>query len=329
MTKQELAEKRGIKGEDISFQSLSNTQLVERMSKEMGLLCECGCGGRVTWSSSRACWNRYLRGHGDHSRVVSADTKEKLRQANLGKSATEETRQKMRERRLGSKHSEETKAKISLAHRGIRPSELTRIKLRARPQSEEKRRKCREARLGKLLSEEAKGKIRQKLLGRRFSEETLAKKRGRRHSAVAKEKMREAALARWQEPEFQRMMSLKLGAGRHTRRGYREDLGFYARSSWEANFARILNFLEEEFYYEPKRFVIRGLHEKVVATYLSDFYLVRLDQYVDIKGFWDENSRAKITMFRNAFPDIKFDVVDSQSYRKMESKFSGLVPNWE
>ena len=53
----------------------------------------------------------------------------------------------------------------------------------------------------------------------------------------------------------------------------------YVRSTWEANFARILRYLEIEFDYEGKRFTLKdGL------TYSPDFYMTKRDMYYEIKG---------------------------------------------
>ena len=73
-------------------------------------------------------------------------TKQRMREANIGKKASEEAKQKMREAGIGRKHSEETKQKLKELHVGKKFSEETKQKLS-------------EAHIGKKLSEETKQKM--------------------------------------------------------------------------------------------------------------------------------------------------------------------------
>src|SRR5208337_2154323 len=50
---------------------------------------------------------------GENGFIFSDETKEKMRQAKLGKSLSEETKEKMKQSMLGKTHTEETKKKIS------------------------------------------------------------------------------------------------------------------------------------------------------------------------------------------------------------------------
>lgn len=54
------------------------------------------------------------------ARFVSAATREKLRQANMGRKHSEESKQKMRARKLGKKLSAETRKKMKISNRGKR-----------------------------------------------------------------------------------------------------------------------------------------------------------------------------------------------------------------
>ena len=127
--------------------------------------------------------------------------------------------------------------------------------------------------------------------------------------------------------EYQQLM-LKRPFGDYYKWGFREDLGHYVRSGWEANFARLLKFLGRVYEYEPRRFVIE-IDGEVVATYLPDFYLVGLNRYVEVKGQWFSTAQEKVRLFREAYSDVELDIVDKAAYRHLASKFSKLVPNWE
>lgn len=117
----------------------------------------------------------------------------------------------------------------------------------------------------------------------------------------------------------------RASVGGTSRGGRREDLGFYVRSSWEANFARLLNFLGVNFSYEAERFSLSN-----GKTYLPDFCMLDGSRrFVEIKGFWREGDKARIELFRRCYPDIALDVIDKEGYLILEKQFSKVVPNWE
>lgn len=229
---------------------------------------------------------------------------------------------------MGRKHSKETKALIGKAQLGRKASEETKKKLRNRVQSAEKRAKLSKIASNRRHSEETKEKLRQLTLGRKRSASTIAKHCGKKHTDETKEKCRKAALARWQDPAFQEKMKLKLAHGQHTKGGFRTDIGLYVRSRWEANFVRLLNFLNIEFEYEPKRFIVKE-KGKVIFTYLPDFYLKYIDSYIEIKGFWFPDSRKKFDKFLSIFTDVRVDLLEREDYKKLEKKFAKYIPNWE
>ncbi len=80
-------------------------------------------------------------------KLVSAETREKIAEANRGKKLRAETREKLVQAKRGKKLSEETRAKMAEAKRGMKLSEETREKMA-------------EAKRGKKLSEETRRKIR-------------------------------------------------------------------------------------------------------------------------------------------------------------------------
>jgi group I intron endonuclease len=109
------------------------------------------------------------------------EKKERIRLLNstkpkrIRKPCSEETKEKIRQAKLGKKlkpHSEETKKKMSLAGKGRILSEETKVKMR-KPKSEDFKEKMR----SRIHSDESKEKMRQSALGRKFSEETRDKMR--------------------------------------------------------------------------------------------------------------------------------------------------------
>ena len=80
--------------------------------------------------------------------------------------------------------------------------------------------------------------------------------KGKKLTDITRYKMVRANLKRWQSIEYQKKMR-GVFAGNTYKSGIRADLGFYVRSSWEANFARLLLYLGILFKYEPKRFLLK------------------------------------------------------------------------
>jgi len=108
----------------------------------------------------------------------SEETKQRDREAHLGKCPSEETRRRMREAHKNrAPVSEDVREKISRAGMGWCPSDETREKMK-KPKSEEARRKMREAWKGRgPVSEETRRKMSRSRRGRRHSEETKKKMR--------------------------------------------------------------------------------------------------------------------------------------------------------
>lgn len=90
-------------------------------------------------------------------------------------------------------------------------------------------------------------------------------------------------------------------AYRHTKTGYRADLGILTRSGWEANVCRILKSLDIPYEFEPTVFyfpIKRG-----TVAYRPDILLTETDEWIEIKGYFDNASRIKLKRFKKYFPD--------------------------
>jgi hypothetical protein len=124
----------------------------------------------------------------------------------------------------------------------------------------------------------------------------------------------------------------------HTRckGGRRADLeNAFFRSSWEANYARYLNWLISlgeivGWEYEAETFefpVKRGNR-----TYTPDFRVTNQDasiEYHEVKGWMDDDSRVKLDRMRRYYPDKKLIVIGEDSYRAIKRQVGGLIANWE
>lgn len=127
----------------------------------------------------------------------SEETREKLRQAMLGKKLSDETKRKMSESRMGYKFSEESRKKISESRKG-------------KPMSDEAKEKMIKSKTGKKLSEEHKSKISKALKGHVTTEETRLKlsksHKGKVASEETKKKLSEAAKRGMTEERKQRLL---------------------------------------------------------------------------------------------------------------------------
>ena len=126
--------------------------------------------------------------------------------------------------------------------------------------------------------------------------------------------------------------------GRGFRKGWREIGGqrIYARSRWEANFARYLQFQQEHglikrWQHEPDTFWFEGI-KRGVCSYLPDFKVFNNDgtiEYSEVKGFMDSRSKTKIRRMAKYHPTVKLKVFDSIWYKTNNKQLAGLVPGWE
>ena len=98
------------------------------------------------------------------------------------------------------------------------------------------------------------------------------------------------------------------GKTTHAHGKFREDLGHYVRSSWEADYARMLKYENIEYIYEWKRFeLVRKDGSKL--TYLPDFYIPSTNTIVEIKGLMRPLDQEKINLFREQYHQFNFEVI--------------------
>ncbi len=121
------------------------------------------------------------------------------------------------------------------------------------------------------------------------------------------------------------------------RGGRREDLdGLYVRSSWEANYARYLNWLVEvgellAWEYEPDTFAFVGI-KRGTRFYTPDFKVFNKDgsvEYHEVKGYMDQPSRTKLKRMVKYYPDITVVLIDKDAYYEIAKQVRCLIPHWE
>lgn len=109
-------------------------------------------------------------------------------------------------------------------------------------------------------------------------------------------------------------------------KGFREDLGHFVRSAWEADYARVLVYLGVEYQYEPRTFTLDNSGQLI--TYTPDFYILSENRFVEIKGYMRELDALKIRLFREQYPEYNFSLIERSEFAELAMKYKGLV-QWE
>ena len=105
---------------------------------------------------------------------------------------------------------------------------------------------------------------------------------------------------------------------------YRSDLNCYFRSTWEANFARILNYLNIPWEYESEKCRFRANGNSLTI----DFYLPTFDLYIEVKGYFYKSSKEKFTDVLNS-QKVIIKLVDVEVYDQLTKSYSLIIKEWE
>lgn len=179
---------------------------------------------------------------------------------------------------------------------------------------------------------------------------------GMKHTPESKKKMVEATRKAWTDPNskfnseenrqmksdlmIQRVASGKMRGGGYSRGagGRREDLGgLYLRSSWEANYARYLNWMKKqkqilEWEYEVHTFVFEKI-KRGTRAYTPDFKITYANgkhEWHEVKGWMDPKSVTRLKRMKKYFPEEKVIVIDKMWFRVARVQgIASLVPGWE
>ena len=114
------------------------------------------------------------------------------------------------------------------------------------------------------------------------------------------------------------------------------DRKIYARSIWEANYSRYLQFQKEkgfikDWLHEPTTFWFLEI-KRGVRSYLPDFKVIRDDEsyyWVEVKGYMDPKSRTKIKRFKKYYPTEALTLINAKWFRNNNSKMKLLIRGWE
>jgi hypothetical protein len=116
------------------------------------------------------------------------------------------------------------------------------------------------------------------------------------------------------------------------RRGWEEIGGqrCFFRSSWEANYARYLQWLKDadeiaDWAHEPETLWLG------TTGYIPDFRVTETDgtkTYHEVKGYMDHRSRQKLSLLKHRYPRVKLCLVTQAEYRAIERQYFGVIEGW-
>jgi len=108
---------------------------------------------------------------------------------------------------------------------------------------------------------------------------------------------------------------------------------FYARSRWEANYGRYLEWLKTQgqikaWRHEPTTFWFPNIKRGCVS-YLPDFEVTANGiEFHEVKGWMDSRSKTKIRRMAKYHPQVVLKVIDGPKYKALAKQVSGIVPDW-
>src|SRR5688572_25241257 len=114
--------------------------------------------------------------------------------------------------------------------------------------------------------------------------------------------------------------------------GFRDDLGFYVRSTWEANYARWLKFLEaagqiKSWAYEPHTFEFPGI-KRGSRFYTPDFCVIECSgekRWHEVKGYMDAKPKTKLKRMARYFPTEKIILIERRQMPAIACKAACLI----
>lgn len=117
--------------------------------------------------------------------------------------------------------------------------------------------------------------------------------------------------------------------------GFREDIGIYVRSSWEANYFRFLRYQQEKnlilgFSYEKDTFYFEDGSSP--HSYRPDFKIFLCDgteKFIEIKGRETQKDIIRLDKFKKFFPFHILEILRYREYMELERGYRKLIPTWE
>lgn len=124
----------------------------------------------------------------------------------------------------------------------------------------------------------------------------------------------------------------KKGGYSRCRGGFRDDLGHYVRSGWEADVCRI--FLHHNMPYDYEAYTVRLKDGKDDLYWSIDFVdptHFLSEGLIEVKGWWDEKSKKKKRLLRKQRPELYNSItfIEFKQMKEFIKKYSSVIDNWE
>jgi len=249
--------------------------------------CECICNERILFRKSQMKNGipKFKLGHHRKGQKLSIKTRKKMRKARIGKNNPMFGLLGKDNPNFGSKRTKVQKERISKSSSGENNSMYGTHWTR-------KRKKHHSKLMKKYYREhpEISEQIRNRQIGKYDSKETRKKK------SVAKSGKN--------NPMFGRPSPKCTWRGKGCYYNSPLQGKIWLRSTYELAYAKYLDKKRILWKYEYKRFKLSN-----GTTYCPDFYLIKKNKYVEIKGYMRQNALRKIKLFKKEYPDIKFKIL--------------------
>ena len=92
----------------------------------------------------------------------------------------------------------------------------------------------------------------------------------------------------------------------------------------EEEFARLLDFYQIEWLYEPRSFHLKWDKKKGAEMFTPDFYMPGLDLYIEVTTLKPELTREKnrkVRRLRELYPDVKIKLLARRDYSRLLAKY--------
>jgi len=92
----------------------------------------------------------------------------------------------------------------------------------------------------------------------------------------------------------------------------------------EEEFARILDFYRIPWLYEPRSFPLRWDGDNIVEMFTPDFYLPKLDLYIELTTLRQDlvtTKNRKLRRLRELYPNIKIKLLYKKDYHRILAKY--------
>lgn len=111
---------------------------------------------------------------------------------------------------------------------------------------------------------------------------------------------------------------------------------YYLKSSYEINFAKILQYRKEQgeikdWFYETETFWFKGI-SRGINNYTPDFLIIYNDnseEYVEIKGWYTAESKTKTKRMAKYHQNVKLTLILTPEYKELLKQYDNVITDFE